>query len=318
MSKLMTVITLIIGAVGIVTPIAWDYLKSRTMIEVQLLQAAKLLEPSEKIEKLEIRYDGKPIARVTRVMFAITNTGRTPIRAADFVTPLTVRFPTTAEMLDVRIERKIPADIEIKKIENFIDGSINVGFELLNPGDYVVFAVLLGGDFTKMNASARVANMPEILLTDRSKDGERKAKVSWWIYPLGLFSLLFFLMGSVAIFTIVPAERKLKQKIKTGEYKFPIFTTKAEYRAFIRKGELSSLLSDTSTNYFEQKLNNLRNEDISNEKIRAELNELIAAQAVGNNMSIFGVIFLIIFPTASLWYVTSTLYEAFTTIKIVN
>jgi hypothetical protein len=99
----MTMLTLILTAVGIVTPIAWDYLQvshySSTSAHFQF--TSRWRGPT--VEKLQFRYNGRPVAALSKLSFVLSNTGRTPIRSNDIIAPPTITIPD-AGVLDVHIQ----------------------------------------------------------------------------------------------------------------------------------------------------------------------------------------------------------------------
>lgn len=314
----MSKIAFILAIIAIIAPITWDHLKAQTGIEVHLLQTAKLVEPSEKLDKLEIRYDGKVVTKVTRVTFSVVNSGRIPITKADFITPLIVRFPDSAELLDIRVNKRIPSDTEVKITESFNEGSFNLAFELLNPGDQIIFTALLGGEYTKMNASARVVNMPQLVVIDRSRDEERRSKVTTLIYVIGGISFLF-LLSSISIFLSEIGENpKTKRDLLLSNNRFSSLKTKDEYLEFVLNDELSKPLSLNARQDLRAEIFAV-NETEFDAPTRARFNRLIASEIASPGLketllplcvaaiSIFG-----------LWYACSNIYEAYYVIKLSN
>lgn len=57
-ASLLTIIGLIIAALGIISPIAWDWHKNRAAIELQCVSRDVLFQKSEGLDKLAITYNG--------------------------------------------------------------------------------------------------------------------------------------------------------------------------------------------------------------------------------------------------------------------
>ena len=110
-----SIITVVLGALGVGAPIGWDWYKSRKALEVQLLNLTKIIDPAEKLEKLEIRYAGELIPSLSRVTFSIVNTGRTPIEGSHFVSPVTITFSDKARLLEVKTERREPENLDVQQ-----------------------------------------------------------------------------------------------------------------------------------------------------------------------------------------------------------
>ena len=84
-----------VGILGIITPIVWDCLKSSVALELQLLAATHVIDPSSDAilpEVLEVSLGGEPIDNISQLTFALLNAGEVPIRQEDVVKPVNICF----------------------------------------------------------------------------------------------------------------------------------------------------------------------------------------------------------------------------------
>ena len=139
---LFSVITLVLGGLALVAPIAWDQYKSAAALELRQESSASLIEKTAALDKLEIRYGSRPVDRITQLSFTLANTGRTPIRESDIVSPLTLDVGS-AEVLDARVERVDPAELSATVATDATNHAVTIRFPLLNPKDVVYLNVLV-------------------------------------------------------------------------------------------------------------------------------------------------------------------------------
>jgi hypothetical protein len=164
---LATTIGLIIGAVGVLAPISWDWYKSRSALELQLLSNSLLVSPVTGAEKLNFVYDGQPVTSLTRLEFGLANTGRTPIREADIVSPPVINLQP-AKIVDAQIGQLRPGNLQVQSTENNDGHSISLRFPLLNPGDSFHLTLLVSAGRPEISSDARIAGISELGFVDRS------------------------------------------------------------------------------------------------------------------------------------------------------
>ena len=120
---IVTIVTLVLGIVGIFAPMAWERYKSTTALEVHMVALDKIVEVSH--ERIEIRYNTEPIPSMSRMTVHIVNTGRTPVRHVEPrkeeppPKPLLLKIPENARLLDVSVDgasRKNLLDLQPKVV----------------------------------------------------------------------------------------------------------------------------------------------------------------------------------------------------------
>lgn len=226
---------LLIAAVGVVAPIGWDLYKSRASVEVQLLSTVRLVDPTEKLEKLEIRYSGEIIPDISRVTIAIANTGRIPIQEKDFISPIVISFPEKVRLLDVKIDRRSATDLDVNYSVDLKAREVKTRFPLLNPNDYVQFGVLLTGQPLGIATRGRIVGvsgqLPFLDFSNKRKP-EGKSVNLWTVIPVGFFSALLAI-AAVGFLPWALSEYRLRIKIQKGDYQLPNLPDKDAYLSYV-------------------------------------------------------------------------------------
>ncbi len=160
---------LTLAALGIFTPIAWDWYTERAALEVRYLSSATLIDTLAQVEEVEIRFGDRQIRQLSRVELVLANMGRRPIEASDLARPFQIQFEGV-RILDASIVAESPHNLAAV-LEILPDSStIQLTFSLLNQGDRVGFSVLLAGSEPRLSVDARIAGLRRVPLVDRRQD----------------------------------------------------------------------------------------------------------------------------------------------------
>lgn len=233
---LFTITTVVLGVIGIIAPIIWDQYKTRTGLELQLLAKTVILNKEAALEKLEIRYDNKPIQNISQISFALVNTGKKPILAKDLITPPTLIFQEGAEILDAIIEHGSPKNLEATFTINNQKRTIEIRFPLLNPSDVVKFNVIVGGRMPAFEANARIYDIKDLSILDRTKELDKQPRRrSWTVYTVSVFTtfcLLLLLGGALPDWR---ARFAISKYLQENNYEFPKYDEPVDYATFVNK-----------------------------------------------------------------------------------
>jgi len=188
----------IIGVVGIFAPIAWDFYKGKTGLELQQLGKAALVGGLDGVDKLHFIYDGKRVSSLTKLDFSLVNTGRAPIRAADVVEPVRLKLQN-GSVLDVSIRRTEPPNVNASAtLES--TSTVTLTFPLLNPSDQVFFSVLASEAPAVSSATARIVGIRELQIVDRTGASRSLwSRVRWTVYLVAVFTILCGLFFAVSL-----------------------------------------------------------------------------------------------------------------------
>jgi hypothetical protein len=240
---IITVLGLILAAIGIVAPIVWDLYKSHTALQIRLISSSRLVGGGPTIDKLQFSYDGRPVAALSKLSFVLANSGRTPIRSGDIVTPPTVTLPD-ARVLDTHIDNVKPSNLASSTTTNSSGHSVAIAFPLLNPSDQIQFSLLVEADRPQVDVSARIAGLTALEFIDQSgvaTTTRRKIPATVWI--VGVFTA-FCLLCVFAGIQGVGQESVIKQIVRSDLSLLPTGLKPAEYRTLILRAFPSHKKSD--------------------------------------------------------------------------
>ncbi|MDP1884871.1 MAG: hypothetical protein Q8L17_00245 [Polaromonas sp.] len=110
-SSLLGISSVAVGILGVGGPIAWDYYKTKSAVEIRLLETSVVIEKPQKLAGLVVTYGGEEVQELSKSLVIVTNTGRTPILHRDVVQAISLRFRPDSRLLDARIEAMTPSDL---------------------------------------------------------------------------------------------------------------------------------------------------------------------------------------------------------------
>ena len=228
-----TLIGLLLAAVGVLTPIAWDYYRSRIQLELQHLTTSILVQPGANIESLQISFASRVIPSLSQLEFVLLNTGSRPIRGEDLVSRPTLRFVDGVELLDVTTQSVVPDNLQHTLTMDSVDRSVTLDFSLMNPGDSVRFTVLATGLAPGFTAAARVVGLNRLEVRDRREVTEGDSRdLSWMVYALAVVSALLLILSLFGIY-FIGGENELTRLAERGLLVLPLGKTGVEYRQYI-------------------------------------------------------------------------------------
>ena len=192
-TRRLGVIGIAIAAIGIIVPIVWERVQTRTALELVLRGSITLVEADPSVEDLVVSYAGKEISTITKLDFSLANTGRTPIRRGDVFSPINIRLLGGALPLEMQVGSLEPANIDFEATINTQSGVVELQFPLLNPDDRVNFSILVDGPVDSVEAEARIAGISGINYIDARGDSAAnptRRRFSWTLLMVVVFTLL--------------------------------------------------------------------------------------------------------------------------------
>jgi len=228
---LTTLVGLFLAGLGIIVPILWDVYKGRAKLELQQLPSVTLIENKAASDEIKIIYKGEQIRQLTKLVFALVNTGRTAIVRDHLIAPPTISFSDDTEILDARVEERAPPSLDVKCDVDSSRKSASITFPLLNAGDRTTFALTVSGKGAKYSATARIVNVSDLTLTNRASQVPR-ASVGWSVYIVGFFTALFvFLL--VVLLRELSAQHKIRKRVAKGELSALKGSPGGNYKSFV-------------------------------------------------------------------------------------
>jgi hypothetical protein len=185
---------LLVGAITVGATYALDLFKAKVALEVAHTRTTKLAADGKHAE-FEYRYRGEPIPTLYEAVYVVRNTGRLPIRASDVVSPISLEFPHTTRVLDAGTIASAPEGLSAKYDIMIQRNVLQIGFELLNPGDSISTRIYLTGDLGAPKVRGRVVNLRELPLIDQSTSDPTIASQRMGYLLLGALLLAVSLVG---------------------------------------------------------------------------------------------------------------------------
>ena len=237
-----TLIGLLLAAVGVLIPIAWDYYRSRIQLELQHLATSILVQPSANIKGLQISFESRVIPNLSQLEFVLLNTGSRPIRGEDLVSKPTLRFVDGVVPLDVSTQSVTPDNLQHTLKIDSADRSVTLDFPLMNPEDRIRFTVLATGLAPDFTAAARIVGLNRLEVRDRRGAAEGDTRdLDWTMYALAVVSAFLLLISLLGIYA-TGKEKELARLAGRGLLVLPLGKTGVEYRLYIT--ELYSALKE--------------------------------------------------------------------------
>lgn len=78
-SGLVGVTGILVGLLGVVGPIVWEYYKTKSEIKLRVVGTSTIISKPKKLDGLIITYDGEALDQLSKTVFSLINSGRTPI-----------------------------------------------------------------------------------------------------------------------------------------------------------------------------------------------------------------------------------------------
>ena len=231
---LLTVAGLCLTAIGIVSPIVWDLYKGHSALELRLLSTSLVVSSSDSIKKLQFTYDGERVDSVSRLVFQLKNTGRTPIKAADVVASPAIKF-NGARVLEVNLIDRVPENLDVQLILPGERDSVSFLFPLLNPSDSAKASLLVATDKPAFASTARIAGISKLDYAEESTSSGRKGRLASWQFVVSavstVLSFLLFLGGLV----ILGTESGIDEATRNGLIQVPSFANAGAVNEFLKK-----------------------------------------------------------------------------------
>lgn len=291
--KLITLIGIIIGLLGVFSPMLWDWYNSKSNLTLVHLSTTKLVEKKASVNGLEILYNNNKINNLSKLSFKLKNSGNKAIVKDDLIDNIEVILKK-GRILSSSVDKTVPSNINI--LFETKNNKISLSFKLLNPNDAIYFSILTDSNNLLFDANARIRNINQLLILTAEQEGIIKNDISWTAYIVGIFAILFFFVAMSMLFTELPREKEISKKLELVE-------TKEDMKSFI-DFQLNILTKKDQTYY-----NNLLNEHLNdfNEEILFSFKKEINTSIKGISTLPGAIISLCIFIAGS-WYVITNVF----------
>ena len=208
----LTLLGLIITALGVVSPIAWDWWNKRTQISLETKSNVSIVSIAQPIKNLELLYNNKKISELHKVVLVMRNSGKTPFTKDDVVSPITIVF-SADEVLEATLARKDPKNLGVSAA--LTGNALVLNFDLINPNDEAEIEILIAGKYDGFSAAARIKNLADIEITDSTTEKKTWKNLGVEAYISGFFGFMFVLVG-VGLLAEIPKKRVAASLVKQG------------------------------------------------------------------------------------------------------
>jgi hypothetical protein len=227
-----TILGLLAAFAGVVTPIIWDHYKTKSSIELDQLASTVVASSSEELNNLTLMYNNVPVAALTKIDFLLSNTGRTPIRKEDVVSPIVISVDD-GRILDFKLSSVQPAGLVINPELDDSHTKSSISFPLLNPDDKAHFTLLISGKQPHISVNARIAGIADIAFIDHSQDKPTIfRRLSFGTYVTALFTAFSLLLFFVSLYK-AGSEGIISRFWRTGVVNVSFNTTPGELKKYI-------------------------------------------------------------------------------------
>ncbi len=216
-ANIIAFLGLFIGLLGILTPIFWDKYKNNSEITVELNSFNEIFGENTP-DGLVVTYKQKDLKKLYYISFNIINTGNTPIKGEDIVSPIKIILDDYNAIIEVKINDKVPKDMEVTLEYNKKNGEILSKSVLLNPSDQYSISILTESKNLSYRVLGRITNVKSILTKKNSTIKIEKEKPS-----------KKFIAGAIVISVILSIftgqaylrEARIKHLLRKGKVKIP-------------------------------------------------------------------------------------------------
>lgn len=165
MSRLLTIVTIVLTIIGIITPIAWSIIEKNTSLSINLLTATPIagINEGELNNDLVVTFRGEKIVNLVKYEFSLINSGSQPIDASSVKVFPNISFPSKNKLLHVTISHTLPPSVPSTISVSQPSQKITIQFDLLNQGDLINIIVYSDGELTTdYDTSARIVGLKEL------------------------------------------------------------------------------------------------------------------------------------------------------------
>ncbi|MGB4074426.1 hypothetical protein [Pseudomonas sp.] len=207
----LTLAGLALATLGIITPITWDWWNTKSDLTITKEQRVNLIEQKTSVDGLKITYLGRDIESLSKIVFTLKNTGRTPIESSDLVSPPTLEI-TDGELLNASIEIMEPENLGSTITQN--GNTVSIKFPLLNPEDFIKFSILVSGQSFSYKIESRIKNISKITSLDEKDQIKIRSSFGFGTYVVAAFVILFLAIFLALIADIPKRKRAYKSLLK--------------------------------------------------------------------------------------------------------
>lgn len=150
------ILTMLIPALSVVSPILWDMYSNPYAITIFQHSQSVIVQKNAKVDKVKVLYNGKEVDQVINSQFSIENTGWKAIEKQDLLKTIGISMHD-ANILSININRTEPPKIDASA--TYSNNLLNINFQLLNKKEKIFVDVLTDKIPNKIEPTGRIKNI---------------------------------------------------------------------------------------------------------------------------------------------------------------
>lgn len=210
-------ITSLLGLLGILAPIIWDVIKSESKLQMRIDYTSQLVSEATKNDHIEMFYNKVPISNLIKVQYRIINNGNRPVQIDDFISPIKI-IVSEGKILSSDVINTVPKNNNVTLKSN--DSLVEIGFNLLNPGEYFVLSMLIDGASLKYEVFSRIKGISEIEIDDKNMHIKYEKKKGAEFYIVFVITSIMVFCVILFIPEIIKRHKLLKQLSDSGYMRY--------------------------------------------------------------------------------------------------
>jgi hypothetical protein len=295
-------ISLLLAIATITIPIVYEEYSHRSELEFRIESSNSLLPADPLLKDFLITYQGKPIKNLTRMDCTFFNSGSIPITSDDIIDEPIISFPKDSGIIAVIPLNKYPRNHYVELPLNLSKNEIKIKFNLLNPGDFIKFAIYLNMSSNELPfIVARIKGIKEIKVVNfiptdvqtEKKTNSVIEKIILLIRYAGMFFVILLILfsGKQAIHF-----RRTKNLLKKNPNLLSEFNDVKDFKNFIDKN-FAALGSDQKKKLLMKEIEDAEKDFSEDNKNRliAAINNALNTRSGSEIVFIFFIILSIVF-----------------------
>lgn len=196
-------ILVVIGAITTI-PVARYLDKKKKRLVFEELQNLSIIDVKKEFrDKIEIKYEGRLVDNLFVSTAMLKNKGSVPIKKSDAERPIEIIFDK--EFLDCEVIDENPEGLDVNLAAHFLERSIKLEVNLLNPGDYIIFQFISLEKLNTPKVISRIEGLSKIDIVANAYQTYTRSKeksfykilehfITFLIYGCSIAGLLVFII----------------------------------------------------------------------------------------------------------------------------
>ena len=192
-AKKLTILGLILSALGFIVPIVWDMWSKPHELSLVISSRTLLIQKLEGIDGLKVTLQEREIDKLFSTEISVENTGWKLISKDDIIKPMVVTF-SDAPILGVALKERFPENLEYS-VRLINQAEMEVEFDVLNRGEKLVLNILTDKEPKNIIGRVRAKNFSKLNVLDHHVDPPVARKIPTNVFFIIGFSIFYIIFG---------------------------------------------------------------------------------------------------------------------------